>query len=135
MSEENTLRRQVYDLARLLLQAGISEGMIAHAGNMTRSGIQARGLTKDKGKESPLLGFGFAVTRAAFQHGYMSEVLAILSGKEVNNSTVLTAVMLYPDIRVREIIKLQELEDVCGVGPLPRDMVIATMKTLRASQQ
>ncbi|MDB5237208.1 MAG: hypothetical protein JWL88_310, partial [Parcubacteria group bacterium] len=135
VTDSKTPQEQVHELGRLLLRNGITETHIAASGCMTRQSINAHGLGRPNTTKPQTLGFGFAILRAAFQNGYVPEVLSILSGREVSHSTLLVAALLYPDLNDEEIKKLIALEDLVGVKPLPGNMIAATMETLRTPQK
>lgn len=131
MNPSTELHDAVYDLAQKLLAHGATDGSIARAGGMTRQALQARGLNRPTGTRPKLLGFGFAILRAAYQQGFIPEVIAVLSGKQTQLTTGQTAVWLFPDLSSEELWKLIVLEELLNTKPLSGELIKKIVHTLR----
>lgn len=132
--EREVLAKGIHALAeKLKSEEGLSIGQIATAGGLSRQAAYQSHADKDDLTLLRVTGWGLSVIAAAVQRGYVSEVLSILSGRQLQETTVLNAVLIYPDLSVKELQLLQQAEDMLNVRPLPGNLVESLIATHRTS--
>ncbi len=129
--DKQQMARGIHTLAQKLKdEKGLSIGSIAQAGGLSRQAMYNSHAREDI-TTIRVTGFGLSVVAAAIQNGYVAEALSLLSGNEVQLTTVMVASMTCPDLTPEELKMLRDTEVTLNMRPLPGHLIKSLLLACR----